>query len=199
MQLKFLKIINLIFVIVIIFLGSYFFCPKLSSKPTSSTQAMDRIKLPPLKQEFFSPQKKYSFVISTLDKWQTEKARGQLYQLTGNNRKLLWSKQLPHIYSPRFVFLGDKGDILLLDEWINQPTSYAIILLDKNNKTMLHYSFNSLAILLQTSPDKLAANAKYGTWIMAIPQWDALGKTVVVETFNKTLKIDLENGTLIVK
>jgi len=141
--------------------------PRYSSN-SPQIQASDSITLPPTVQRFFSPQKNYLFVIENKDQWQTATAQGTLYQIIQQKPQHLWSRNLPHLYSPHYILVGNKGQVLWVDEWINRPSSYALMLLDAKNNLIFQYTFEEIAQLIKTAPDQLVSKAKYGTWMVAL-------------------------------
>src|SRR5262245_9840853 len=96
------------------------------STPSQAVDVTDRITLPPASREFTSPSGKFVLVVSTKDSWKSPRATGELFS-AGANRTLLWSRELPQEYGPRFALVNDQGTVLMLDEWINVNTRYAIL------------------------------------------------------------------------
>ena len=95
----------------------------------------DRITLPDTKREFHSSSGRFNFVVSTRDGWKSLLATGDLFSVNGLTAKLLWSRGLPQQFGPRFALVNDLGTVLMLDEWININSHYAVLLIDRDNRT----------------------------------------------------------------
>ncbi len=166
------------------------------SLSSAAGAATDSIPLPPTREELFSPSKNYVFVLSTPDNWKSKKAVGELFQVTTNTRKRLWTRLLPHEYRPRYVLVGSEGQVLLLDEWINVKSRYAVMLLSRENHLVAQHDFDAVRNLLDVPVAKVVRMAKYGWWIASPPTLDTSGEIVRVEAAGKVLIIHLCNGYL---
>jgi hypothetical protein len=165
----------------------------------SMAMAIDRIQLPPLEEEFSSPTGTYKFKISTLDEWKSMRSTGELFKKDVRTYNLLWSRILPHNYRPRFVIVGEKGEVLLLDEWINVKSPFAVMLLDKKNQVVTQYDFNAIQKLLGIPGSELVKAARYGAWMMEPPKLNTDNTRVIVKTGHKELSIRLKDGDIILK
>lgn len=165
----------------------------LSSSPVL---AADSIRLPPVQSEFFSPARNYAFVLFTPDKWKSRQAVGKLFQVTANSRKLLWTRLLPHEYRPRYVLVGNRGQVLLFDEWINVRSNYAVMELNHENRLVAEYDFDAVQRILGVPVKRVVEMARHGWWISAPPTLDASGEKARVEAAGKVLTIHLCNGHL---
>ena len=164
----------------------------------SSIQALaiDRIPLPPERQEFSSPSSEYSFVISTPDGWRSKRAIAKLFQLRAGTRGLLWKRTLPHEFGPRYVLVGDGGQVLLLDEWINVASRYTVMLLSRNDELITEHDFDAVQRILSVPGADIVRMARSGLWITSAPVLDASGRIASVETGGRVLTIDLTSGRL---
>ncbi len=171
----------------------------ISHLPFVATVATDSIPLPPEQQQFFSRSKNYVLVISTLNKWKSTQAEGKFFQVIGNNRKLVWRRKLPQKYGPRHVLVGDRGEVLMFDEWVNTESQYAVMMVNRKNRLVFQHDFESLGKIIGVPVLKIAEMAKYGAWITSLPSIDASGRTVRVGTGGKVLTINLSSGGLSVK
>jgi hypothetical protein len=171
----------------------------ISYLPFFATMATDSIPLPPEQQQFFSRSKNYVLVISTLNKWKSTQAEGKFFQVIGNNRKLVWKRKLPQKYGPRYVLVGDRGEVLMFDEWVNTESEYAVMMVNRKNRLVFQHDFESLGKIIGVPVLKIAEMAKYGAWITSLPTIDASGKTARVGTGGKVLSINLSSGDLSVK
>jgi len=139
----------------------------------------------------------YRLVISTADEWQTPTATARLYK----EGEQLWQKTLPHQYGPKFALVSPTGQTLLLDEYINVASDYAIALINTDGQTTATYSFNDIHRTLQSADSTItradiAEKAKFGWWITARPTMIKAGTHAHVETGGTVIQIDLERGTL---
>lgn len=150
----------------------------------------DRIAQPPLRQTFTN--EPYRLVISAADQWQTPRARGQLYE----GDTLRWQKDLPHEYGPRFALIGPAGQVLLLDEFINVASPYALTLIDLDGEVVVQRSFDDVQKALDISPAILTEQATSGWWISAPPRLNVRSSRALVETGGTTLEVDLATGEL---
>ena len=165
----------------------------------STAMAIDRITLPPLQEVFFSTTKNYMFVVSTPDQWKSMKSFGELFEIGGENRKPLWRKALPHNFRPRFVVVSDKGGVLLLDEWINVKSPYAVMVLDRGNNVVAQYQFDEVQKFLDVAGPVIVKMAKHGIWITSPPKLDGSGEAALVEAAGKVFVIRLSDGNLSLK
>ncbi len=171
---------------------------KLSSVPIPQTVttniepaiATDRIALPPVRQTFTNGP--YKLVISAKDQWQTPMTVGQLYE----GSTLRWQKDLPHEYGPRFALISSAGQVLLLDEFINVASPYALTLINPAGELVVQRSFDSVQKALDISSATLTQQATSGWWISAPPGLNARGDRALVQTGGTTLEIDLTTGEL---
>jgi hypothetical protein len=164
-----------------------------SQVPTTNT---DRITLPDARREFTSRSGGFAFVVSTRDDWKSLRGTGELFSVAGSTRTLVWSGELPQQYGPRFAIVSDTGTVLMLDEWINVSTPYAVVLRDRNNGQVAQHSTDAVQATLQVPMNEVTRLAKFGWWITAAPVLTSAGDAVRVETGGKILTIRLADGQL---
>lgn len=164
--------------------------PQAISTDIEPAIATDRIALPPVRQTFDNGP--YQLVISTKDQWQTPVTIGQLYE----GSTLRWQTDLPHEYGPRFALISPAGQVLLLDEFINVASPYALTLINPAGEVVVQRSFDNVQKALDISPATLTQQATSGWWISAPPQLNARGDHALVQTGGTTLEIDLTTGEL---
>lgn len=129
-----------------------------------SASAGDQLAHPPLSQSFATGD--YRFEVTASDQWQTPSTVGQLYK----SGRLLWEKTLPQQYGPRFVVVGSQGQVLLIDEFINVASPYALMLLDVVGEPIATYSFEDIQQVLSVSAAELTSQATSGWWVSDAPQ-----------------------------
>jgi hypothetical protein len=151
----------------------------------------DRITHPPLRQSFVAAP--YELVVAASDDWSTPTAQIQL----NKDNALLWQKTLPHQYGPRFSRVTPQGQVLLLDEYINVASPYAITLIDATGTEVAQHSFDDIKqVLADVAPADITRQATRGLWISDEPQLDASGDRALVKTGGTTIAIDLTTGEL---
>ena len=158
---------------------------------TSETTSLDSLTRPPTRQTFTNGA--YQLEITAKDSWRSPSTIGKLYR----NGTLLWQKDLPHQYGPRFSMVSPSGQVVLFDEYINVASPYAIALINPTGETTCQYSFDDIK---QTLPDVAPADftrqAASGWWISSLPTLNAAGNFARVETGGTTLELDLATGKL---
>ena len=173
--------------------------PRAQEQPAAATametnSTDDRLAYPPDRQTFTSGA--YQFVITAVDQWQTPAATGTLYR-AGTR---LWQRDLPHEYGPRFVLVSPTGQVLLLDEFINVASPYALTLLEAEGDAIAQYSFDDIKRTLDVSSAALTQQATSGWWISASPRLStegaSAGQQALIQTGGTTLEVDLNTGVL---
>ena len=166
--------------------------PSTASKPVSTS---DRLAYPPRRQTFTTGP--YQLVITATDQWDTPAVTGTLYKAGSR----LWQCALPHEYGPRFALVSPTGRVLLLDEFINVASPYALTLLDLEGNAIAQYSFDDIKQTLAVSSAALTQQATSGWWISAPPRLSAedaskAGQQALIQTGGTTLEVDLNTGAL---
>lgn len=156
----------------------------------------DRIPHPPTLVEVTSPDGVYAFRVSSPDNWKSRRAVGELYQVTAGSPHLLWRRDLPHEFGPRFVLVGARGEVVLLDEWINVMSRYAVMVLSPTNQLVVTHRFQDVQRALDLPSAEIVRRARYGAWLASYPLLDPSGDAALVETGGKTLAIRLSDGHL---
>ncbi len=168
-----------------------------SSPPDMQTVTADQLTYPPRRQTFTTGS--YQFVVAATNQWQTPTATGTLYE--GDRR--LWQSNLPHEYGPRFVLVSPTGQVLLVDEFINVASPYALTLLDRAGNVIAQYSFDDIKRTLDVSSAELTQQATSGWWISAPPTLGSTddaaarsGAIALIQTGGTTLEVNLATGEL---
>ena len=161
----------------------------------TGVMASDQLTHPPISQSFETGG--YRFVVTGADEWQTPVATGKLYQ----GDSLLWEKPLPQQYGPRFVVVGEQGQVLLVDEFINVASPYALMLLDATGEPVATYAFEDIQQVLSVSAADLTRQATSGWWVSAAPQLMPLedstaGEAVLISAGGTYLVVSLSAGEL---
>ena len=152
--------------------------------------------MPEARREFAAPAGRFVFVVSTPDNWKSPHPEAQLFAVTGSARSLLWSRQLPQQFGPRFVVVNDAGTVLMLDEWINVNTKFAVLIVDRSNQTVAEHSTDDVQAALRVPMNQVVQMAKSGWWITAPPESSPTGDIARVQAAGKILTIRLSDGRL---
>lgn len=170
--------------------------PKTASDPltTLAAQNTDSIPLPPERIETVSPNRKFALLIESIDGWKSRAAVAKFYRAGPSGKTLLWQLLLPQEYGPRFAFVGNEGQVLLLDEWINVESKNAIWL--RTLHMEVAYDFNAVAGLLNLPPRDIVGRAAFGWWISGMPSLVEAGAAVIVPAAGLRIRIGLDNGQL---
>lgn len=167
------------------------------SPAAMQTASADELTYPPRRQTFITGA--YQFVVATTDQWQTPMATGTLYE----GDRLLWQSNLPHEYGPRFVLVSPVGQVLLVDEFINVASPYALTLLDPAGSVIAQHSFDDIQRTLDVSSAALTRQATSGWWISAPPTLGSTdtaaagsGAIALIPTGGTTLTVNLTTGEL---
>jgi hypothetical protein len=160
----------------------------------------DAMSLPPLRREFMSQGKNYVFVVASSDRWYSGQAQGKLFQVTKTGRKLLWTRKLSHLYGPRYALVTDHGQVLLVDEWIHQPSQHTIQLFDRHNSLVVEHSFHQLLKSMDISAAHRQAKTRQNYMaIIAPPSLDEAKFKANLEILDRKAYLDLLTGNLSVK
>lgn len=157
----------------------------------------DRIRLPSLQTEFFSAEGNFCFIVSTKDNWQTKQGYGRLIKHTDQVSEVVWEGKLPQEYGPRYVLVSRRGEVLMLDEWINVKSKYVIVLLNPQNNLVIQHDFEKVQQVLQVPISEIVQKATQGSWwISAPPSLDQSLSAAYIQTAGKVLRVDLQTGEL---
>jgi hypothetical protein len=161
--------------------------------PARGVIAQDRVDFPPLKRQFASPSGGFLLNVDALDGWKTPKAVATLHDAAG---AVLWRRELPHHHGPRRVLVTGGGQVLLVDEWINVISRYALTLIAPDGATIAQYTAEQIITLLAVPRPAITANARYGPWVSDGPSLSPDGKSVLFKAGGRTLVLRLADGVL---
>ncbi len=171
----------------------------------------DRIDLPPESREAASPSGRFVLSVSTPDAWKSKTATAELVEVDGDERRVVWTRKLPHEYGPRFTLVTDEGTVILLDEWINVASSRAITVIHPSGihpsgihpsgihpsgNVIAQHAFAAIPEVLWIPGRELVAAARHGLWMTNPPTLGDDGKSVRAESGGRTLVIDAADGSL---
>ena len=192
-------ITHLIYLLLITAIGLPYACMEPGSRnhtiADENTGDSDRIPPPPLREEYISPAQNYLFVLlADDDRWQSVRSSGELYRIDGENHVLLWKRNLPHRFRPRFALVGNHGDVLLLDEWVNTTAKYAIMVISSENQLLVEKSFDDIEAMTGIARARIGKMSRFGTWLSEVPFLDPSGETAILAVGEKRITVSLEDG-----
>ena len=165
---------------------------------SSQLTSDDSIILPPTWRTFVSPDGKYVFEVFTVDSWKSQTPNGRFAELGSGQENVVWTGGLPHEYGPRYVIVGNNAKVLLIDEWINVKSRYALTIFDPYSVSIRHYDFDYLQDILKVPVARIVEQANSGWWVTAPPQTGPRGVIVQIETAGKILEVNLETSEVYV-
>jgi hypothetical protein len=159
--------------------------------------ATDSIPHPATRTEHTSPSGAFQFVVSTPDSWKTAHATGELFLVTGSTPRSMWRRTLPQQFGPRLALVTDRGEVLLLDEWIIRMSSYAVMVITPRGDTLAQWSFDDVQKAMGVEMARIVTHERIGFWIAREPVIEQGATRVVVPTVAaKTLVVSLVDGRL---
>lgn len=169
----------------------------LAGEETSLGVGEDAIAPPPQHQTILSPEKTHILVLQAAEDWSLKQLTATLYEVNDTACQPLWSQVLPQEYGPRFVLVTNQGHTVLLDEWINVASNYAVMVLNAAGQTVAQHGFDAVAQVLQVPRSDIVERARHGWWITREPTLSRDGQTVEVGAAGKRLHITVSNGQLL--
>lgn len=157
--------------------------------------ATDAIPRPPRLRHSSSPGGNYHLVMTLPAAGDGKRATATLYASTPDRCQPLWTQTLPQEYGPRLALVTDTGHTLLLDEWINVASPFAIVVLNLVGQTIAQHSFDDIVAATGSTRADIVAQAKQGFWIAGAPTLHGPDQATV-PTAGGTLTINLNNGRI---
>ena len=163
--------------------------------------AADVVVLPPEFEERSSPSGAYVLEVRLRAHANVHapRATATLFKINSSQRQALWTRELPHRPRPRFFTVGDGGQVVLLDEWLNVRSDLAVMVIDRKNSTLAQFGLEAVRAALQVPIAALAPRARHGLWIQAPPVINARGDAAEVAAADRVLSIRLSDGALSVR
>jgi hypothetical protein len=159
-------------------------------------EASDRIDLPPERREFQAPGRHYLLVVATADAWKTAYPTAELLDIRSGSRHVLWSRVLAQQFGPRAALVSDRGQVLLVDEWINVTSRWALQLLDVNNRVVATHPHDAVLAALGVPSEVVSREARSGTWLSSAPALSADGQSARIAAGGRSLWVSLVDGRL---
>ncbi|WP_017300838.1 hypothetical protein [Nodosilinea nodulosa] len=165
------------------------------SSPLSQSLPMlgqDTIAYPPELRHLVSAAGNYHLILTLgQDASGARRTTASLFEATGDRCQQVWSHTLPHSYGPRLALVNDAGTVVLLDEWINVASPYAIMVMGPEGEVAAQHSFDDIVEITGQSRAEVVEQAAQGFWLAGNPEIDHDGFQIIVPTAGGRLTIDL--------
>jgi len=152
----------------------------------------DFVPFPPARRQAVSPNGRYTLLVVSRDEWRSKRATAQLLEAG----QIVWERELPQEYGPRYFLVGNDGQAVLFDEWNNVKSRHAIVLIDSKRKLERAYPFDAVAAILEMPEHAIVERAKGGWWLEGPPRFDPTGQMVLAATGGRCLVVDLKTADL---
>lgn len=164
----------------------------------SSAPQGDWIPHPPDREEFQSGNGQYRLTIATADTsgWKSRRSTAELQQRGAGNWQTRWKTDLPHAYRPRFAAVSARGEVILLDEWINIISRLTVVLMDPTGKIVASKGSDAVLAALGLPASEVVPKAKHGWWLQAPPRVTDDGLDIEVRAADRVLRIRFSDGTI---
>ena len=90
----------------------------------------------------------------------------------------------------------ESGAVVLVDEWINVASRYALMLLSKGGATLALFGFDDLVRLLNVPRRTVRDHGRLGLWLSADPEVSDDGTAVQFSSAGQRLRLDVADGRL---
>jgi hypothetical protein len=162
----------------------------------AAASGQDKKSRPAALRRFNSDTGAFQLEVTSSNNWKTSQAHAEMFALASSGRRSVWSIPLPQRYGPALAVVADTGGALLVDEWINTPSPYALMVIAPDGNTVRAHSMTDIATAAGLSPAQLAASAASGPWMSAPPVYLAVPDATLIEAGGVRLRIDLKTGKL---
>ena len=159
-------------------------------------ETADFMPFPPFRRESVSPNGQYVLIVQSENEWKSKHPIGQIFRQTASGPQLIWTKDLPQEYGPRYALIGNQGQAIFFDEYINVRSKYAVVLINYQKNLEISHGFDRILELVDAPVASIVKSATGGWWIMGKPTLDVGGTTAVVCVAQKRLYIDLNTGQI---
>lgn len=158
----------------------------------------DWIPHPPDREEFRSRDGQYRLTIATVDSsgWKSRRSTAELQQRVAGNWQTRWKTDLPHEYRPRFAAVSVRGEVILLDEWINIISRLTVVVVGPAGKIVASKGADAVLAALGLPAREVVPKAKHGWWLQAPPRVTDDGLGIEVQAADRVLLIRFSDGTI---
>lgn len=157
----------------------------------------DAIPYPPILRHETSPAGNYHLILTLgKDAAGRRHSTASLFEALGDRCQQVWSDILPHSYGPRLGLVNDSGTVVLLDEWINVASPYAIVLMGADGEVKAQHSFDDIVAVTDQSRAEVVEQAAQGFWLAGRPALNRSGSQVSIPAAGGQLTLDLATGDL---
>lgn len=169
--------------------------PVLSQSPPMLGQ--DAIPYPPILRHSVSAAGSYHLTLTLeRDASGARRTTARLFEAAGDRCQQVWSQSLPHSYGPRTALVNDAGTVVLLDEWINVASPYAIVVVGLDGAVKAQHSFDDIVEITDQSRADVVDQAAQGFWLAGDPELHEGGTQVTIPAAGGYLTLDLTTGEL---
>ena len=162
----------------------------------ATAEGGDRNVLPPELRSFSSPSGAYVFEVRAVDAWKSPQSRVELFAVNADARRSCWAAVLPHRYGPGTAIVNDTGHVLLIDEWMQTLSDYAIVLYGQNGNLIARHSVSDIETVSGVHRADLATRARAGAWMSAPPKLSPTPDAVLFEAGGVALIVNLLTGRI---
>lgn len=164
---------------------------------SSPMLGQDAIPYPPVLRHLISEAGNYHLILTLeQDSSGARRTTASLFEATGDRCQQVWSHPLPHSYGPRLALVNNAGTVVLLDEWINVASPYAIVVMGLDGEVKAQYSFDDIVEITDQSRGEVVDQAAQGFWLSGSPEMNPTGAQVSIPTAGGQLTLDLARGEL---
>jgi len=159
---------------------------------------IDAISRPAATRTFTSRSGAYTLRLSNHDGWRSATVVGELSRIGKTGPQPVWRKELSQPYGPRFAYISDAGAVVLVDEWRNIPSQFALMAIDPAGHLTAQYTFDKIVEALGVPRRSLSDHARVGIWMTEVPLFSSGQKSMRFKTGGRTMDLTLASGQLLV-
>jgi hypothetical protein len=163
----------------------------------AAAAGQDKKTRPPAIRRFTADTGAFQLEVTSSNNWRTSQAHAEMFAVSSSGRRSVWSIPLPQRYGPALAVVAVSGGALLVDEWINTPSPYALMVIAPDGRTVSTHSMTDIATAAGLVPAQLTASAASGPWMSAPPVYLAVPDAMLIEAGGVRLRIDLKTGKLL--
>lgn len=163
------------------------------SRSSQFMVAQDAIPRPPRLRHFADPNGHYHLIVNTGIDGDAKQSTATLFASTEDRCQSIWTRVLPQEYGPRLALVSTTGHTLMVDEWINVASPYAIMVLDAAGDLLAQYGFDDIVTITGSTRADVVAQAEEGFWLSGDPVLQPTGE-VVIPTAGGRLTISMNDG-----
>lgn len=157
--------------------------------------AQDAIPRPPRWRHFAAPNDHYHLIVTTDIDGAAKQSTANLFASTVDRCQPVWTRVLPQEYGPRLALVSNTGHTLMVDEWINVASPYAIMVFDTSGDLLAQHGFDDIVARTGRTRADVVAQAEQGFWLAGDPVLQPTGE-VFMPTAGGRLTIQINDGEM---